>query len=191
MTEPSPWNSLEIAKLIVSALTPVAVVLLGLWVARLTRRVEASQWVNQKLIEKRIKLLDDVLPKLNEVYCYFMWIGNWKELSPADIIQRKRELDKVFFANQPFFSAHALAAYQEFTHVLFKTYAAPGVDARLRTASESHDGNRITSYPGTWRPEWSDMFTQSEEQVERKAVDGQYQALILVLGAEIDMTKGR
>lgn len=191
MADPSPWNSLEIAKLIVAALTPVAVVLLGLWVARLTRRVEASQWVNQKLIEKRIKLLDDILPKLNEVFCYFMWIGNWKELSPADIIQRKRELDKLFFANQPFFSAGALAAYQEFTQVLFKTYAAPGVDAQLRTASESHDGNRIKSYPGTWRPQWSNMFAQAKDQVKRNAVEDQYQALSLVLGAEIDISKGR
>ena len=61
----SPWNSLEVAKLVVGILTPVAVVLLGMWIARATRRVEASQWVNQKLIEKRIKLLEEALPRLN------------------------------------------------------------------------------------------------------------------------------
>jgi hypothetical protein len=189
MADPSPWNSLEIAKLIVAALTPFAVVLLGVWVARLTRRVEASQWANQKLIEKRIKLLEEVLPQLNEVYCYFMWIGNWKELSPADIIQHKRELDKLFFANQPFFSGDALAAYREFTQVLFKTYAGPGVDAQLRTARESRNGSRMESYPGAWMPEWSEMF--AKDQMERERVENQYQALTAVLGAEIDIAKGR
>ena len=73
----SAWNSLEVTKLIVAALTPLAV-LLGIWVARATRRLEASQWVNQKLIEKRINLLEEILPRLNDLYCYFEWIGNWK-----------------------------------------------------------------------------------------------------------------
>ena len=62
MADPSAWNSLEVTKLIVAALTPLAVVLLGIWVARATRRLEASQWVNQKLIEKRINLLEEILP---------------------------------------------------------------------------------------------------------------------------------
>ena len=190
MADSSPWNSLEVAKLIVDALTPIAVGLLGFWVARATRRVEASQWVNQKLIEKRIQLLDQILPLLNDVYCYFAWIGNWKELSPADIIQRKRQLDKLFFANQSFFSCYALDAYQEFARTLFKTYAAPGVDAQLRTVNESHDGSRIKSYPGTWKPEWFNMFAQAKDQVERKAVKDQYQSLTRDLGAEIDTSKG-
>jgi hypothetical protein len=191
MADPSPWNSLEVAKLVVGALTPVAVVLLGLWVSRATRRVEASQWVNQKLIEKRIRLLEEALPRLNDMYCYFTWIGNWKEQSPSDVIQCKRALDKLFFANQSFFSADALAAYRSFTRALFRTYAAPGVDAQLRTAVQSPDGSRITSYPGTWEPQWSSMFAAGKDQVERTAVEEQYRALTLVLGGEVDMAKGR
>jgi hypothetical protein len=190
MADPSPWNSLEVAKLIVDGLTPVAVVLLGVWVSRATRRVEASQWVNQKLIEKRIGLLERILPYLNDIFCYYTWIGMWKELSPADIIQRKRDLDRLFFANQPFFSADALSAYQVFTQALFLTYAKPGADAQLRTTEVSPDGSRATSYPGTWKPEWSGMFAQAKDQVLRRTVREKYQFLTTVLGAEIDMSKG-
>lgn len=189
MADPSAWNSLEVTKLIVAALTPLAVVLLGIWVARATRRLEASQWVNQKLIEKRINLLEEILPRLNDLYCYFEWIGNWKELSPADAIQRKRELDKTFFANRAFFSADAIAAYQEFTRILFKTHAAPGVDALLRTTIESHDGSRVKSYPGAWKPEWTAMFAQGKEQADREAIRGQYQVLTLTLSSEIGIAK--
>ena len=112
-----------------------------------------------------------------------------EKLSPADIIQRKRELDRLFFANQSFFSTSALTAYQEFTGVLFKTYAAPGADAQLRTAIESHDGDRIKSYPATWKPEWSAAFVDAGDQVKRETVEGQYRALTRVLGAEIDIAK--
>ena len=42
MADPSSWSSLEVAKLVVDGLTPVAVVLLGVWVARAIRRVEES-----------------------------------------------------------------------------------------------------------------------------------------------------
>jgi hypothetical protein len=190
MADPSPWNSLEVAKLVVDGLIPVAVVLLGVWVSRATRRVEASQWVNQKLVEKRISLLEDILPYLNDIFCYYTWIGKWKELSPADIIQRKRDLDRLFFANQPFFSAEALSAYQEFTRALFLTYAKPGTDAQLRTTEKSPDGSRARSYPGTWNPEWSGMFAQAGEQALRRSVREQYRRLTIVLGAEVDMSKG-
>ena len=189
MADPSAWNSLEVAKLVVGALTPLTVALLGIWVARATRRLEASQWVNQKLIEKRIGLLEEILPRLNDLYCYFEWIGNWKELSPADVIQRKRELDKTFFANQAFFSASTITTYQEFGRILFKTYAAPGVNALLRTAMESHDGNRMKAYPGAWKPEWTTMFVEEKEQEGRVAIRVQYQALTLVLSAEIGIAK--
>jgi hypothetical protein len=190
MASASPWNSLEVAKLLVDVATPVAVVLLGIWVGRATRRVEASQWVNQKLIEKRISLLDQVLPDLNDMYCYYSWVGNWKELSPAAIIERKRKLDRTFFANQPFFTAGALEAYLGFSQALFKTYSEPGEDARLRTGTESNDGNRKTSYPGTWEPEWTAMFTKPGERVNRKTVASKYRHVLAVLGSEIDITKG-
>lgn len=70
------WNSLEIAKLAVAALTPLVVAAIGLVVVRATKRIEAGQWINQKLVEKRIALLGDALPQLNDLYCYFVYVGN-------------------------------------------------------------------------------------------------------------------
>jgi len=62
------WSTLEIAKLIVSAFTPLAVVAVAFQVTKATKRLEARQWVNQKLVEKRIALLSEALPELNDLH---------------------------------------------------------------------------------------------------------------------------
>jgi len=64
MPQASPWNSLEIVKLVVATLTPIAVALLGLYLTRLAKRFEHLQWRNQRLIEKRIAVYDALAHKL-------------------------------------------------------------------------------------------------------------------------------
>jgi hypothetical protein len=49
-----PWNSLEVTKLVVQALTPIAMAILGIYLSRLAKKFEHLQWRNQRLIEKRI-----------------------------------------------------------------------------------------------------------------------------------------
>jgi hypothetical protein len=63
----STWNSLEITKLVIGALTPIFLLLLGVWVNRIAKRVETAQWANQKLIEKRIAIYDELAPLINTV----------------------------------------------------------------------------------------------------------------------------
>src|SRR4051794_3759254 len=105
------WNSLEIVKLIVAGTTPVAVAVLAYVLNRALKRAENRQWFSQRLVEKRIALLSEALPDLNDLYCYFAWVGRWKELSPPEILLRKRRLDQLFHANSPFFSPEARTAY--------------------------------------------------------------------------------
>jgi hypothetical protein len=52
------WNSLEIAKLAVGALTPIFLFILGYMVTNAARRVEQAQWANRKLIESRLELYE-------------------------------------------------------------------------------------------------------------------------------------
>jgi hypothetical protein len=56
-----PWNSLEIAKLAVAALTPILLLALGYMVSRATRRSET-------LIESRLKLYEKWL--LSSTICF-------------------------------------------------------------------------------------------------------------------------
>lgn len=180
---------MEIAKLVVAALTPLTVAFIGVLLAFSARRFERSQWLNQTLIEKRIELLSDALPQLNDLYCYFCWIGGWAEFSPTDMLEHKRAVDRLFYANQAFFSPEALAAYESYTKVLFKTYAAPGLNARLRTGLTSRHGDRRTAYPGGWQAAWDAAFTDETERTDTDLVKLRYQALVIQLGAEVGVAR--
>lgn len=185
MIAESVWNGLEIVKLIVGAFIPISVVLIGFVFSRALKRVEASQWLNQKLIEKRVELIGTALPWINDLYCYFTWRGGWKELSPRDVIERKRMLDRLFYANRSFFSAEVLDDYQAFSDALFKTFTAPGADAQLRTAMTSLDGDRAKVYPGEWQQEWAALFVAENENTAWDKIDERHAALLTRLGAEV------
>lgn len=180
-----PWNSLEIAKLVVAAATPVVVAVLAAVFSRALRRAEGRQWFSQKLVERRIELLTAALPDLNDLFCYFTWVGNWKELTPPEILLRKRRLDRLFYSNSPFFSTSATAAYDAFISALFKTFVAPGSSAQLRTGLSSQHGSRMSAFAGGWDLAWDAMFAQEGERTSPDAIRNLYQALAGTLGSEV------
>ena len=61
------WNSLEVAKLVVSILTPLAVFFLALVTARLARTAQNAQSTNQKLLDRRLEAYDAIAPPMNEI----------------------------------------------------------------------------------------------------------------------------
>lgn len=185
MLAPSVWNSLEIAKLIVASITPVVVAVVAYLLNRALRRAENRQWFSQKLVEKRIELLSEALPDLNDLYCYFAWVGRWKEFSPPDILLRKRRLDQLVYANSPFFSPEARAAYDVFLQVLFETFVQPGKSARFRTGLTSQHGSRVKAFIDDWDPSWNDMFAPEEKRTSPDVINDRYQALVSVLGSEV------
>lgn len=80
---PPPWNSLEVTKLIVEVvkgvLTPLTLAVLGWWIMHLVSRAQSA---NEKVIEKRLVVFDGMAPLLNDLFCYFFFVGHWKSLTP-------------------------------------------------------------------------------------------------------------
>jgi hypothetical protein len=181
----SAWNRLEVTKLVVGGMIPVAVAVLAAVFSRALKRAESRQWFSQKLIEKRIELLTNALPDLNDLFCYFTWVGNWKELPPPEVLLRKRRLDRLFHAYSPFFSTSAVATYDAFILVLFKTFVAPGSSAQLRTGLTSEQGSRVKAFTENWEPAWDAMFTGEAERTPPDVVKERYQALTATLGFEV------
>ncbi len=151
-----PWNSLEIVKLFVSSLTPIAVVWFGFYINRISKRLEQAQWANQKVIEKRISIYDIVAPKLNDLFCYFAYVGNWKDLTPVEVIKTKRDLDKQVFVYSPLFPRHVFDAYQEFINLCFQPYSGWGHNARLRTDFSQ----RQEAFADKWEGQWESCFSE-------------------------------
>ena len=115
------WSSVQVATLVVDALTPIAVAGLGIFLARASRRLEQVQWANQTVVTRRLEIFADIAPDLNKLLCFATFVGGWKELEPATVIAIKRRVDETMYANRVLFSPPLFDAYRHFMATLFAT----------------------------------------------------------------------
>lgn len=161
----SVWNSIEIIKLIISGVTPIIVAYIAFRFDSIIKRYERIQWTNQKIIEKRIAVYDIVVPKLNDLLCYYCYIGHWKEMTPKDIIEIKRFLDKQINVYAPLFSQEVLDKYNTFIAQCFGMFAGGwGKDAKINSLFE-----RRKECMQNWEDEWDNYFNDS--YIEEKKGD--------------------
>jgi hypothetical protein len=177
----SSWNSLEVAKLLVSALTPLAVLLFGLWVNRRLKRFEHLQWANQKVIEKRLKIFDELAPLLNDVLCYFIYVGCWKDITPPDALKLKRQMDRIVHVNAPLFPPHFVDRYDTFIQACYATYSGWGQNAKLRTKYF----RRREAAGQQWDPQWEACFADTEKVPEPDDIQAAYSELMVCLSREL------
>jgi hypothetical protein len=169
----SQWTSLEIAKLVVAVLTPVLLFVLGIIVRRAASRVEDAQWGSRKLIERRLELYEEIAPRLNDLFCFFMRVGHFREVEPPKAIAVKRELDRTLHAHAPLFSREFEDSYREFMNACFKAFTGLGEDAKLRTFVQAQRYERGSS----WKSEWERMFADGEESTPDE-IDASYNRLM-------------
>lgn len=179
------WNSLEVAKLALSLLTPIMILLIGIWVTRFAERFKALLWANQKVIEKRIAVYDELAPLLNDVYCYYGYVGNWKELTPPQVLEIKRKLDKRVYIYAPLFSPSFIDLYNIFIRLCFQTFVKPGLDAKLRTQIVSKYGNRKDVSTIEWDQKWNDMFSDPKEATLKQDIESTYNKLMSCFASEL------
>ncbi|TDP00468.1 hypothetical protein [Marinomonas balearica] len=175
------WNSLEIIKLFVSMSTPMIVLVFGYLINRNIKSIEQKQWENQTIIQWRIKVFDEVSPKINDIYCFMLHIGNWKELNPLDVVARKRELDKKIHTSAALFSSELSACYEELMKVCFLSYRGWGKDAAIRVESTQHKA----AYGADWDNKWDDLFVEDHECPLQCDIDKSYSALMDKFSQEI------
>jgi len=174
-----PWNWLEIAKLCASLLVPCALAIFGIYVHRVTKRFEHLQWRSQKLVEKRLAIYDDLAPLLNDLLCYFTYVGAWKQMNPPDVVALKRTIDKKVYLAAPLFSAEFFAACMALQAICFATFRGFGRDASLRSRFE----RRREARPNDWKSEWEACF--SNEASEPTLVHEAYQRVVHAFSRDI------
>jgi hypothetical protein len=129
------WNSLEIAKLAVGVLTPVSLLFISSQISR-SEKIQAEEAARfQRVAEQRSLIWKDLSPKLNDIYEYLMYVGSWRTISAADVVRNKREADRIFFENRPFFSDKFSKGYDEFMAASFQTTNGMGEDPIPRTTA--------------------------------------------------------
>jgi hypothetical protein len=169
----APWGSW------VSSFVALFAVTAG-W--RFVKAYERRQWHNQKLTEKRIKVFDDTAFRLNDFLCFFIRVGNWKELSPPELVSTKRFLDKTFDTYRYLFSDQFWNAYDSFIHECFKTFVGSGKDAKLRVPPRDTLPN--------WKAEWSECHCKNcADFADPASVNQRYVWLMEAFASEIGIAR--
>jgi hypothetical protein len=176
------WNSLEAVKLLASTLTPAAIAMLGIYVHRVSKRFEDRQWKSQKLIEKRLEIYDEIAPDLNDLLCYFTYVGCWKEMTPPEVVKRKRSVDRKLYLAQPLFPPTFFNAANDFMDLCFKTHSGWGRDARLRT-----NFKRRSAATQNWTAEYEVCFAPAEEVSDPQSIRVAYQNVMAEFTASFEM----
>ena len=174
----APVSNFQMLSLIATPAITGAIGVIGAYIAI---RFDARKTVNQELIKKRIAIYDNVVPRLNELLCFFLSRGSWKSLSPPLMIERKRELDQAIYIYGPLFSTIVFNQYMSFVNICFETYAGVGRDARLRA-----NHSRLSQHWGAeWKPEWDGLFAPPAKEVRNQDVAREYNKLLTLLASEI------
>ncbi|MFG1212573.1 hypothetical protein V5F72_07720 [Xanthobacter flavus] len=137
---------------------PAATACFGLLIAWIAIAFERRKATNQEIIKKRITIYDAMAPNLNDIYCFFLTIGRWKDITPENVISAKRDLDHHFHIYKALFSSNLDTAYNSFISNCFETFVGYGKSARLRA-----DLKRLHSEWGTdWNPDWDSRIAPED-----------------------------
>lgn len=171
--------------------TPIVVTVFGFLISKRLKAIEAKQWRNQELISARLGYYREIEEPLNDIYCYFSYIGTWKDPTPPEIIETKRSLDRTFHTLSPFFSPAVVQAYNRFMQLCFQTHGGWGVDAKLKTSFK----RRRQCFPNGWLDEWDAMFIYSSDVPTPKdvirGIKDAYNDTLAYLVSDIQITNAR
>jgi|SoiMethySBSTD1v2_1073268.scaffolds.fasta_scaffold508600_3 hypothetical protein len=171
---------LEYARLAVSALTPLMTLVVGILVVHLGTKLDATKQLHAELLRKRLSLFEDIAPKLNDIHCFFLAVGHWAELTPDEVIRRKRAIDRSIQINRYLFRSDFWESYHRFELAHFEMFAAVGQPARLRMDMDYIRERLGDHFKKEWMPAVSTGKPGNHEEQRRL-----YQALMHILGNEI------
>lgn len=182
----SEVNWTDVVSAVSAAATPIIVAVFG-WL--LTRRQSRSEL----LLKARIDYYRDIMPDLNRLMTYMMFIGAWRDMTPLEVISLKRRLDACFYVAAPLFSPPVTRAYEVFMKQCFVPFGQWGADALIRSSPY----RRRVSWNATdpWDPEWGRLFElQEDEAIEAAALEtlrSAYDALVSALVTDLNINRAR
>jgi hypothetical protein len=173
---------------------PTVAVIVGLFIYFLTSRMDHKRWTSQKVIERRIQVFESMAPRINKLFCYFSWIGRWKEFTPGQIVDMKRELDDAYFTNEFLFSADLRAAYDTFIGVYFEHFTGPNQDGKLRTTvvktpgkAKSEDRSKVCT---CWEEPWEEQyFSKKKGPSTLKEIKRSYEQLMEAFRRDLELPR--
>jgi hypothetical protein len=180
----SVWNSLELAKIFVALLIPIAIFT---FTKQTNERFDQSNKLqdnNKRVFENRQAFYDKVGTVLNDFYCYHMYVGHWKEMTPSEIIKKKRTLDQLVYTYSIYFDTLFKPRYDSFINAIFQPYQGMGDDARIRSEYKVHFDYCKTD-SSLNEESFANKFTGEDNRTE---VFSAYFSLLKEIAKELNLT---
>jgi hypothetical protein len=167
-------STIDIVNVVISACIPIAIFAAGAHLAQQARAYEADQWKRRKRYDTRLERWQEISKPLNDLLCFFMLFGHFREVTPPEVIKRKRQLDRAVYANQHIFGEAFLETYSKFMALCFQTWAAVAEDAKIRASA---DLQRLERGSG-WHDSWTRLFVAEEDASRRTDIEAAYNDLL-------------
>jgi len=158
--------------MIIAVLGPVIIAFLIFRYKRIIKGLEKKHKTDQKIIEKRIEIYDRIGPQLNDIFCFYCYNGNWKEITPLDMVSLKKELDKDIAVSTPLFSNDVNEKYIDFMRLCFVSFSGWEHEEKIKSLYELRQENNLE-----WNDDWIPFF-DTNNVVEAVKVKEKYDELI-------------
>lgn len=173
--------NIEVVKVVLGVLTPLVAAILGLLINQRVKRIEERQWFDRKIIERRLVLYDAMAPGLNDIFCFFLAVGRFRDITPPELVSSKRALDKSYHLGKFLMSKEWGQAYDSMIELCFRTGNAAGVDAKIRAPEDDQRHER----GGEWPESWSICFAKEGGAANPKEVKARYEALMALFARDL------
>lgn len=154
-------NWAEAAVAISGLAGPVLVVTIGWLVNRRLKEIDVRLARTRDLMCRRFQHFDAMSEWINDIFCYSSYVGHWRSMTPVDILQAKRRLDKLIYANVPIWGSEFLVAYRRFIRACFREYTGVDGAAQLKTSMVRHK----KAWGARWLVDWDQYFAMGEGAV--------------------------
>lgn len=98
------------------------------------------------LVEAKIRHYEKIAPLLNKIFRYRQKIGDYRDVSPEEILKTKRAADEEFHIHVYIWSRDFHDAYHRFIDVSFKPYEPPR--ALIRAEAEHYPRVTLSGWKG-------------------------------------------
>ncbi len=158
--------------MIIAGIAPIIIAFLVFRYNKIIKGLDNKYQTNQTLLEKRIEIYDRIGPKLNDIFCFYCYNGNWKKITPIDIVRLKKELDKDITVSSPIFSNDISEKYIDFMRLCFVSFSGWEHEEKIKSLYELRQEHNIE-----WNDDWIPFF-DTNNVVEAVKLKERYNVLI-------------
>ena len=143
-----------------SILIPIMLAIFGVMFHRYRKVVEHNLEHERETFARRFLGYQEVTSLANDIYCFNALVGHFRDISPVEAIQKKRQLETVVFSNLPLWNDKFCESLTKFLDTCFETQRGRGT----MIASVSDVERHVESRKEEWNENWREHFLDAEQR---------------------------